>query len=529
MKILRKLSVMLISSMLIASTLVLGPDQATAEMKFGGVLRYAVIDSPPTLDQHAVTSDLSTTIAQHWSEGLYAYNAKYEPAPMLAKSDEVKDKGKLVIIQLREGVVFHNGQEMNADDVVASLRRWGEYGVRGPIVFKHVDRVEADGKYTVKIYFKDVFSPWKSMFACINGGPTIYPRQVVENAGKEPIPRTGYIGTGPYQFVEWNEGRYILLKRFDKYAAREEAPDGYVGKRVAYFDEIRFIPVPDSQTRVNGVMAGDYDYAEYIPGDLFDSLKQDPSVVVTLNQGAMFGALFFNSKAGIFSPSGPMKDPWKLRQAILTALDMEPVMRAAAGADGLWRLNGSIMPKGMFFYSTAGTENFSQGNVEKAKRLAKEAGYNGEKIAYMSTTSYDHIYNYSVVIDSQLKKAGFNIDFQIYDWATLVARRVQPNLWDLFQTSHGFVPDPILYTFMSDAYPGWWTTEKKTTLTSEFTRALDPQKRKQIWDQIQALVYVEVPICKTGDQFRYDIYSPKVQGAGETQLIWPKLWGVSFK
>ena len=104
---------------------------------------------------------------------------------------------------------------------------------------------------------------------------------MVEKATKEPIPRSGYIGTGPYQFIEWNEGRFILLKRFDKYVSRDEKPDGYVGKRVAYFDEIRFIPVPDSQTRLNGVMAGDYDFAEHIPGDLYDSLKQDPSVVAT--------------------------------------------------------------------------------------------------------------------------------------------------------------------------------------------------------------------------------------------------------
>jgi len=525
----KKVFLFFMFSMLILSALILTSGQALGDMKFGGVLRYAVIDSPPTLDQHAVTSDLSTTIAQHWSEGLYAYNGKYEPVPLLAVSDEVQDGGKLVIIHLREGVPFHNGKEMTSEDVAASLRRWGEHGVRGPVVFKNVDRVEPSGKYSVKIYFKEVFSPWKSLFACINGGPTIYPKEVAEKASKEPIPRSGYIGTGPYQFIEWNEGRYILLKRFDKYASRGEAPDGYTGKRVAYFDEIRFIPVPDSQTRVNGVMAGDYDYAEHMPPDLYGSLKQDPSVVVVLNQGAEFGTLFFNSKDGIMSPKGPMKDNWKLRRAILTALDMEPAMQAASGPQDLWRLNGSIMPPGMFFYSEAGTKYYSQGNIEMAKQLAKEAGYNGEKIVYMSTTSYDQIYNYSVVIESQLKKAGFNIDFQIYDWATLVARRVQPKLWDLFQTAHGFVPDPILYTMMSDVYPGWWTTERKTKLTNEFTQAVDPKQRKAIWDQIQELLYEEVPICKTGDRYRYDISSPKVQGIGETQLIWPKMWGVAFK
>jgi peptide/nickel transport system substrate-binding protein len=102
-----------------------------------------------------------------------------------------------------------------------------------------------------------------------------------------------YIGTGPYKFAERNPGRYIKLVRNEEYSARTEAADGYAGKREALFDEIRFIPVPDVGTRVNGVKAGDYDYAEQILGDLFDSLKEDPSVVTTVNQGANQGMMFF--------------------------------------------------------------------------------------------------------------------------------------------------------------------------------------------------------------------------------------------
>lgn len=502
---------------------------APAAGKTGGVLRYATIGSPPTLDQHVVTSDLSTLIAQHWAEGLYTFNAAYEPVPMLATGEEVKDGGKLITINLRQGVLFHNGKEMTSEDVVASLKRWGEFGVRGPVVFKNVDRVEAAGKYALNIYFKQPFSPWKTMFAMVNGGPMIHPKELVENQGKEPLPRSSYIGTGPYQFVEWVDDRYISLKRFDKYAALSSPADGYAGKRAALFDEIRFIPVPDAQTRVNGLQAGDYDYAEQIPGDLYEIMKSDPNIGVTLNQGAAAGMTFMNSKEGILSVNSSIKDPRKLRQALLTALNMEPVLRAAAGPKDLWRLNGSIMPEGTFFYTKSGTDKYSQGNVAKAKQLAAEAGYNGEKIVYMATTQYKTIHDTAVVIDKQLRDAGFNIELQIYDWATLVSRRAQPALWDMFQTFHGFVPDPVLYTFMSVSYPGWWDTPEKAKLADEFTSAQDMGARKAIWEKIQALVYEQVPILKSGDAFIFDIYSPKVQGIGESQLIWPKFWGISFK
>ena len=244
----------------------------------GGTLRYVMIDTPPTLDQHVVTATLGTTISQHFFETLFTFTGAWEPVPFLAKSAKVRDGGKLIVIQLRQGVLFHNGKEMTSADIVASLNRWGKSGARGPVLFAHVEKVEADGKHTVRISLKEPFAPWATLLGYANGGPVIYPKEVVEDAGKEPIAPKNYIGTGPYRFVEWKSGHEIILERFDKYVKRTEKADGYAGERIAYFDKIVFIPAPDPGTRVNGVKAGDYDYAENIPGDLFEDLEKDPAV-----------------------------------------------------------------------------------------------------------------------------------------------------------------------------------------------------------------------------------------------------------
>lgn len=489
----------------------------------GGTLRVAVIDEAPSLDQQVITADLTTMIAMHIFEGLYTFDSKYAPVPMLVKEEEVKDGGKNIVLRLREGVKFHNGKELTADDVYASLDRWSKFGSRGPVLFNNIEKMEKTGKYEITLQFKQPFAPWKNLFAFMNGGPAIYPKEVAEKADKKPIPETEYIGTGPYKFVERNPSRYIKLVRFDGYASRTEPMDGYAGKKEALFDEIRFIPVPDDATRVNGVKAGDYDYGERIAGDLYDTLKDDSSLVVTVQQGGSQGLVFFNSRDGL------LKDNYKLRQAIMTAVDMESVLKAAVGPAALWKESGSIMPEGTPWYSTAGIEKYSLGDPEKAMALAKEAGYKGEKITYMATTSYKVHYDSSLVITEQLKKAGFNIDFQIYDWATLVSKRADPTQWDMFFTYHGFVPDPTLYTFMSEAYPGWWTTPEKKELAAKFAMTLDEKERKNIWDQIQSLVYEQVPIMKTGDNYIYDIYSPKLAGLEDTALIWARFWGVSFK
>jgi peptide/nickel transport system substrate-binding protein len=479
-----------------------------------------MIDTPPSLDAHILTATLSTTVSQHFLETLFTFTENYEPVPLLAKSAEVRDGGKLILIQLRQGVLFHNGKEMTSDDVVASLNRWGKFGARAPALFQHVERVTAEGKYGVRIQLKNPFAPWATLLAYANGGPTIFPKEVMENATKEPVPPSAYIGTGPYRFVEWKAGHEIILERFDKYVKRTEKSDGYAGERVAYFDKLIFVPVSDPGTRVNGTKAGEYDYAEYIPGDLFEGLEKDASVHTMIRKAAGFGELFFNQKEGIMTNL-------KLRQAMLAAMNMEPVLSASVGPKKLWTLNGALMPPGTKWYARTGVEAYSQNNPAKAKALAQEAGYKGETIRYMVTTSYADHYSASVVLAKQLKDAGFNIDLQIYDWATLVSRRAQPGVWDVFYTTHGFVPDPILFTFMSPTYPGWWNTQAKQQYTAEFTTTQDSAKRMAALEKLQTLFYQDVPLARTGDTFTYDIYNPKLQGIGPSTLLnFPSFWNV---
>lgn len=494
---------------------------ATGTANAAGTLRYATVGEPPSLDQHVLTSDLATTIAHHMFEGLYTFNAANAPVPLLASGDSVSDDGKTISISLREGVKFHNGQAMTSADVVASMQRWGEFGSRGGLLFSNVESIEASGDFEITLKLSQPFGPWKNLLAFINGGPAIYPASVMEGASKEPISPENYIGTGPYQFSEWQPNRHVELVRFDDYVSPEGAADGYGGERVAEFDTLRFIPVPDVGTRVAGLKAGDYDYAESIPGDLYAELEADDGVKTILNGGPIFGLVFMNSKAG------PLQSNFALRRAIQSALDKTPALQVAIGPEGLWRANGSFLPEGNVWYTESGAENFSKGDAEGAKAMAAEAGYTGDPIKFMVSTNYPFHYDSAIVYTKQLAEAGFNVDLQVYDWATLIEKRAQPDQWDLFFTHHGFVPDPILISVMNDNYPGWWTTEEKAELAARFTASSDPAERQAIWSDIQALIYEQVPTMKTGDVYTYNIASPALNGLGEATLIWPHFWNVS--
>lgn len=487
-----------------------------------GTLRFAMTDEPPHLDAHVTTAGLTSNVDLHVLETLYTFDSNHKPVPLLAEGETISDDGKTIVITLREGVPFHNGEEMTAEDVVASLERWGAHGGRGKIVFDHVESVEATGDYEVTIEFRDVFGPWKNLIAFINGGPAIFPAEILEGQGAEPLSPEDVIGTGPYRFNEWRPNRHIEVVRFEDYAQPPGEPDGYAGRRDVEFDAIRFIPVPDIGTRVSGVQAGDYDYAERIPGDLFEDLDADPAVQVVRDGVPELPLVFFNSSGGIF------QDNYALRRAIMTALDHSQALRIAVGPEELWDAQGAIYRPGLYWHTDAGTDAYPSGDAEKAMQMAKEAGYDGEPIRFMVSSSYPLHYDTGQVYEQQLKNAGFNIDFQVYDWPTLVERRAEPGLWDMFETTHGAMPDPILYTFMNDNYPGWWTSPEKEELEAAFTSTTDQEERKQIWADVQALIYEQVPIVKPGDVFLFDIASPDLQGLPETQpMFWPNFWGVS--
>lgn len=503
----------------ICAALVFGVAAGTANADT--MLRYATVGEPPSLDQHVVTSDLATTIAHHMFEGLYTFNAANAPVPLLAESDSMSDDGKTITITLRDNVSFHNGQAMTSADVVASLERWGEFGSRGGLLFSNVEGIEASGDHEITIKLSQPFGPWKNLMAFINGGPAIYPASVMEGATKEPISPESYIGTGPYQFKEWQPNRHVELVRFDGYSSPEGAADGYGGARNAEFDSLRFMPVPDVGTRVAGLQAGDYDYAESIPGDLYADLDADSNVNTILNGGPIFGLVFMNSE------EGPLKENFALRRAIQTAIDKVPALQVAIGPKGLWRANGSFLPEGNVWYTESGAENYSRGDAEAAKAMAAEAGYTGDPIKFMVSTNYPFHYDSAIVYTKQLAEAGFNVDLQVYDWATLIEKRAQPDQWDLFFTHHGFVPDPILISVMNDSYPGWWTTDEKAELKDRFTSTSDPAERQAIWGEIQALIYEQVPTMKTGDVYTYNIASPQLSGLGDATLIWPHFWNVS--
>ncbi|MBI1847419.1 MAG: ABC transporter substrate-binding protein [Candidatus Rokubacteria bacterium] len=503
---------------LVALAAVSAVPAAAQDQRPGGVFKAAMIGEPPSLDLHWTTATITQQITWHVYETLYTFDRNFNPMPLLAEGQTVADGGRRYTIRLRHGVKFHNGKEMTSADVVASLTRWGRISTSGKPLWKNVEAVEAKDPYTVMIHLKESSGVLLVGLARPNNGAVIYPREIAEAAGDNQT--KDVIGTGPYRFVEHKPDRHIKLARFKDYAGRSEAPDGYAGKRTALLDEILFIPVPDVAVRIAGVETGEYHFAQQIKQDQYDRIKALPGVVPSIIKPSGWSTAVFNHKQGLMTDK-------RLRLAFQAALDMEPIMAAGFGNRDFYRLDpGLLYQEQTAWYTKAGGELYNQKNRAKAAALLKEAGYAGQPVRWVTTKEYEWMYKNALVAKQQLEEAGFKIDLQVVDWATLVQRRNKPELFDVFSTGFGFVSDPAFMTSAQCNWPGWWCHEEKDRLIDGLIKESDPKKRRAMFERIQVLFYEDAGRIKFGDSFTLDILRKEVRGFKTTPETF--FWNVSL-
>jgi len=481
---------------------VLAPVAAQAPRK-GGVLRAGMIGEPPTLDAHATTATITREITVNIYEGLYALDGRHQPAPLLAEGHDVADGGKRYTFRLRKDVKFHNGKAMASDDVVTSLKRWGGLASTGKALFKNVEAVEAKGPNTVEIRLKEPSGSLLTALGLPDNGAMIYPREVVDAAGEGQLKE--FVGTGPFKFVEHKPDRHIKLARYDGYAPRAEPASGLAGQRVAYLDEIYFMPVPDYATRQAGIITGEYTFIQQVKPDQYDRIKSSPGVEPVVVKPYGWVTIVLNTKQGLMTDK-------RVRQAVQAALDVEPMLLAGLGHKDFFRLDPGIFFREQVWHSTVASGQYNQHDKDKARRLLKEAGYAGQPLRWIVTTEYEHHYKPSVVAKSQLEEVGFKVDLQVSDWATVVSRRNKPELWDAFTTAFTFPPEPSMAAQILCEWPGWWCTPEKDQLVQALARESDVKKRQAIVEKLQTVFYADAARIKVGDYFRLDARRKDVQG-----------------
>ncbi|RUP25506.1 MAG: ABC transporter substrate-binding protein [Curvibacter sp.] len=491
----------------LAGGLSLGWGEALAQG--ASAVNLAMVAEPQSLDPMLSSSDLVATIMQHVYEPLYTFDSCWKVAPMLAQElPKVSRDGLTYTIALRKGVRFHHDREMNSGDVVASLQRWMELAARGKAVAKEVASLSATGPLTIEIKLKAPYAPLLAQLALPGAMAAIMPKESLAPQLKE------FIGTGPYRFKERRPDQFTVLVKFGAYAARSEPADGYAGRRQALIDELRFVPVPNANTRVEGALSGQFHFSDLLPVEAMGRLEKGaPAVQAILTPNFGFPYVVFNTREGVLASQA-------LRRAVQTAAGSGEMLAAGFGDGRFFSVEPNFFPKGTPYYSTSGAALYNERNPQSARDQAAKAGYNGQPIRIMASRQYEFHYNMALVLAEQLKKAGFKTELQVVDWATLVQRRNDPKLWDVYFTHSGLFPEPMVSPpQMGDDAPGWWDSPAKKQHLAAFNQEPDLGKRAALWGRVQQLVYEEVPFMELGKFNALSARSSKLQGY--VPLVWP--------
>ena len=457
---------------------------------YADTMHIAVTQQPPSLDLHKNSSLIARQICDGtvW-EKLVTLDSNGEAVPELAESYEVAEDGKTITFKLRTGVKFHDGSEMTADDVVASMNRWIE-GFSSAGTMLGDSRFEKVDETTVQIASETPIILLPAMIAGSAQPASITTAAACADEDDKGFMKN-YIGTGPYKFTEWKQDQYIKLDKFDDYVSygtAGEPMDGWSGYKAAPTKTLEFDIVPDTATGTAGLEAGQYDVAFNVTDDDLPRLEANPDLVTNQKQMGSY-ALIFNHKEGLGAEQ-------YFRTAVNTALNYDELLTAMSG--GGYELGSCYMDAGQAFWqSDAGSENYYQNDPEKAKQILADNGYNGETFRLLVPT-LNKMDQLGVAMKSELEAIGINVELITVDWATLTDYRKDPTKYDLYMTTFAEVPVPSLKLYYGANYPGWSDDGKLSELFSAMTSAATMDEAKAAWDELQGYSWEYLPIICPG-------------------------------
>ena len=409
------------------------------------------------------------------------FTDNYSLRPSLA-TDWRRVDDRTMELTLREGVIFHDGTEMTAEDVAFSLgdaRMMDEeapcHGVSRQFVGT-IDRVEATGPYTLRV---TTSAPDPILDLRLGGWMTqVVSQEAFEAANSFEDFAFQPVGTGPYRVVDFAPGQYIDM----------EAHDDYWGGRPP-FAQLRFEAVPETAARIAGLVAGDYDLITEIAPDQFGTIEGYDDLEV-------IGGIVGNHRMLAYSVQHPVLADVRVRQAIGLAIDREAIV------EGLWA-GRVIIPNGFqfSFYGETYVDDYPAMayDPEEARRLLQEAGYNGEMIEFLIVPGY---YTADVATTEAMvdmwRDVGLNVDVTLVDsWGDILDGEAPQHFNNTSCTM--VVPDAlgqIWRCFNPTSITrrlGYWSNEEFDQLGRVLETSLDPEERQATLRRMMDIFLQEDP------------------------------------
>jgi peptide/nickel transport system substrate-binding protein len=439
---------------------------------------------------------------------LLATDSSFKIQPQMAEW-KVSDDKLTYTFTLRDGLKWHDGAPVTAEDCVASLKRWGKNDGMGQKLMDFTASLEATDAKTITLKLKE---PYGLVLESIGKPSSLVPFMMPKRLAETPPGKAiaEQVGSGPFKFVqaEFQPGVKAVYEKNADYVPRKEAPSWTSGGKVVKVDRVQWLTMPDAQTAVNALQSGDIDFMENPSFDLLPVLEGNKDLKIeALNK---LGFQTFGRMNFLYPPF----DNVKVRRAAFLAMNQKTVLDALVGNPKYYKVCGAVFICDTPLATDVGSESLVKGNgMAEAKKQLAESGYDGTPVVVMAPGDVVALKAQPIVAAQLLREAGFKVDVQATDWQTVVTRRASQKPpkeggWNMFFTNWvgADAVNPIVNVSISGkgkngGWFGWPEDAKMEAMRDAFARSSSPEEQKKIATDIQKEVYDQVIYIPLG-QYR---------------------------
>jgi len=471
----------------------------------GSHLRVGLADDPDVLDPSLSRSYTSRIVFASICDKLFGIDEKLNIVPQLALSHDTSEDGKTVVIKLRPGVKFHDGEPFDAEAAKFSLERHltikGSYR-RAEI--STIDTVEVVDPLTIKLNLKTPFSPLLNQLTD-RAGMMVSPKAAQaagDKFGLKPV------CAGPYRLVERVQQDRIVVEKFADYWDKDHV----------FIDKITYLPIVDATVRLANLRAGGLDLTERVLATDIKTVREDPKLSLSKAVSLGFSSLIINLANGP-KADNPLGKDFRVRRAFDLSLDRDAINQVV--------FNGEFVPGNQWvnpqhpYYQ----EKFPvpKRDLVKAKALLKEAGVSGRLTIDFMVVNTSETRAVAEVLQAMSADAGFDLKIRITEGATALKEGEDGN-FQLYMNWWSGRSDPdgnsvIHQTCGAPQNLGHYCDKQIDAWHQEARAASDFGTRKAIYEKIAAkylvegsMIYLYHPQMLIAHTVRLENYRPMPDG-----------------
>lgn len=468
-----------------------------ASTAFSAELRIGLQDDADVLDPAQSRTFVGRIVYTSLCDKLVDVDNTLSIIPQLATKWEWGDNGNTLTMDLRQGVVFHDGTPFNAEAAVYNIDRYMTMPEsRRKSELASIDKVEATGAYQIKFTLK---SPDASLLAQLSdrAGMMISPtagKQLGANFASNPV------CSGAFKFVQRIQQDRIVLEKFADYWNADNI----------FIDKVTFLPIPDTTVRLANLQSGELDMIERLSASDTEAVQKDPNLVYGKVVGPGYMALYVNIGNGP-QANNPFGKDKRLRQAFSLSIDREAINQVVF--EGTALAGNQPWPSSSPWYNK--DIPVPARDIAKAKALMKEAGYEKYDIElqHANNTTQTQMMQ---VIQSMAAEAGFNVRLKATEFATLLSEQTAGN-YVLSRSDWSGRPDPDgnihqFVTCKGGINDTKYCNPEVDKLLNEARESTDNAVRKAKYDAATKILDDDLPLIYLGHQAYLYAYSKKIAG-----------------